>query len=79
MFGSKQKAEAMESIEEMKDVIIDKLDTIDDLKDVMVKKFDSYDREFKKMSRTAKVCVGVGLCLSATNTIILIKILKKMR
>lgn len=53
--------------------------SIEEVKDILLEKFDEYDREFKSLSKTAKICIGVSLGLSVADTIILLKMLKKMR
>ena len=48
------------------------------IKEVMLSKFDEYDRKFDRMSKGAKIAIGVSLGLSVADTIILLKILKKI-
>lgn len=53
--------------------------SIEDMKELMIEKFEDYDRKFGELSHTAKICIGVSLGLSVADTIILIKILNKMK
>lgn len=69
MFGTKKKQAAFDET----------MDQIDDVKKQLFKKFDDYDREFRKLSKSAKICIGVSLGLSVADTIIMLKMLKKMR
>lgn len=69
MFGAKQKQAAFDEA----------MESIDEVKTQLLKKFDDYDREFRKLSKTAKICIGVSLGLSVADTLIMLKMLKKMR
>ena len=69
MFGTKKKQAAFDEA----------MEQIDDVKKQLLKKFDDYDREFRKLSKSAKICIGVSLGLSVADTIIMLKMLKKMR
>lgn len=54
-------------------------DSIEEIKTVMLEKFDDYDRKIGQLSRSAKICIGISLGLSLADTIILIKILQKIK
>ena len=54
-------------------------ESLEEIKETMLKKFEEYDRKFGDLSHTAKVCIGISLGLSFADTIILIKILKKIK
>ena len=53
-------------------------ESIEEIKDVMLKKFDEYDRKIGHLSKNAKIAIGISLGLSLADTIILLKILKKI-
>ena len=59
---------------------IDKADrkTVEEIKEAMLDKFDEYDRKLGRLSKNAKIAIGVSLGLSLADTIILLKILKKI-
>lgn len=52
--------------------------TVEEIKEAMLDKFDEYDRKIGHLSRNAKIAIGVSLGLSLADTIILLKILKKI-
>lgn len=52
--------------------------TVEEIKEAMLDKFDEYDRKLGRLSKNAKIAIGVSLGLSLADTIILLKILKKI-
>lgn len=52
--------------------------TVEEIKEAMLGKFDEYDRKLGRLSKNAKIAIGVSLGLSLADTIILLKILKKI-
>ena len=53
-------------------------ESIEEIKEVMLRKFDEYDRKIGRLSKNAKIAIGISLGLSLADTIILLKILKKI-
>lgn len=52
--------------------------SVEEIKEVMLNKFDEYDRKIGHLSKNAKIAIGISLGLSLADTIILLKILKKI-
>lgn len=52
--------------------------SVEEIKEAMLNKFDEYDRKIGHLSKNAKIAIGISLGLSLADTIILLKILKKI-